>query len=76
VPIKGSTKPVEDKIDAVLCAYVGACWWLWATQRNRLYGNKEDGYIVVPNRPYPVNGPPDNRLHLGATGGFDKVRQP
>lgn len=48
VPRTGSTKPVEDKIDAVLCAYVGACWWTWATQRNRLYGDEESGYIVVP----------------------------
>ena len=53
VPRKNSTKPVEDKIDAVLCAYVGACWWTWATQRNRLYGDKEDGYIVVPCRTTP-----------------------
>jgi predicted RNase H-like nuclease len=62
VPRKGSTKPVEDKIDAVLCAYVGACWWIWAMQRNRVYGNTEDGYIVVPGRPFPVSGPPNN-LH-------------
>jgi predicted RNase H-like nuclease len=76
VPRKGSIKRVEDKIDAVLCAYVGACWWLWATQRNILYGNTEYGYIVVPSRPFPVNGPLENRLHLGATAGFDRVRQP
>jgi predicted RNase H-like nuclease len=48
VPRAGSTKPIEDKIDAVLCAYIGACWWRWATQRNRLYGDDENGYIVVP----------------------------
>ena len=45
----GSTKPVEDRIDAMLCAYVGACWWTWATQLNRLYGDEESGYIVVPH---------------------------
>jgi predicted RNase H-like nuclease len=48
VPKIGSTKPIEDKIDAVLCAYVGASWWLWAAQRNKLYGDDETGYIVVP----------------------------
>lgn len=48
VPRSGSTKPVEDQIDAVLCAYIGACWWLGAAERNRLYGNEETGYIVVP----------------------------
>jgi len=48
VPRTGSTKSLEDRIDAVLCAYIGARWWFWATQRNRLYGDEEHGYIVVP----------------------------
>jgi len=48
VPRSGNLKPTEDQIDAVLCAYVAAHWWFWATQRNRLYGTEEDGYIVVP----------------------------
>jgi predicted RNase H-like nuclease len=48
VPATGNIKPVEDKIDAVLCAYIGARWWRWATLGNRLYGSEEDGYIVVP----------------------------
>src|ERR1700693_3647037 len=30
VPGTGTIKPVEDKIDAVLCAYIGARWWRWA----------------------------------------------
>jgi predicted RNase H-like nuclease len=50
VPRTGSLKPTEDKIDAVLCAYIAAHWWRWSTQRNRLYGNKDTGYIVVPRR--------------------------
>jgi predicted RNase H-like nuclease len=48
VPRTGGIKCVEDKIDAVLCAYIGAHWWFWGTERNRLYGAKADGYIVVP----------------------------
>jgi predicted RNase H-like nuclease len=48
VPATGNIKPVEDKIDAVLCAYIGARWWLSARLRNKLYGNDVDGYIVVP----------------------------
>ncbi len=48
VPRTGSTKPVEDRIDAVLCAYIAAHWWHWGTLRNRLYGTEESGYIVVP----------------------------
>jgi predicted RNase H-like nuclease len=49
VPRTGNTKPVEDQIDAVLCAYIGAHWWIWATERNRLYGDEESGYIIVPS---------------------------
>ena len=49
IPRTGLLKPVEDRIDAILCAYIAAHWWLWARQRNRLYGTEEDGYIVVPN---------------------------
>ena len=51
VPAAGNTKPVEDQIDAVLCAYIGAHWWFWATLRNRLYGDDQTGYIVVPQLP-------------------------
>ena len=48
VPRAGSLKSVEDQMDAVLCAYVAAHWWFWGSQRNRRYGTKEEGYIVVP----------------------------
>ena len=51
VPGIGNLKPVEDKIDAVLCAFIAANWWWWTTQRNRLYGNEDSGYIVVPDPP-------------------------
>jgi predicted RNase H-like nuclease len=50
IPTTGNLKPTEDKIDAVLCAYIAAHWWLWSTQRNRLYGDQDNGYIVVPER--------------------------
>jgi predicted RNase H-like nuclease len=50
VPIAGNLKPVEDRIDAVLCAFIAAHWWFWATGRNRLYGTAGAGCIVVPER--------------------------
>jgi predicted RNase H-like nuclease len=50
VPKAGNLKPVEDQIDAVLCAFIAAHWWFWATQRNRVYGAAGAGYIVVPDR--------------------------
>jgi predicted RNase H-like nuclease len=49
VPVTGLIKPVEDQIDAVLCAFIAAHWWRWTTARNRLYGVVESGYIVVPH---------------------------
>jgi predicted RNase H-like nuclease len=56
VPNTGNLKPVEDQIDAVLCAYIAAHWWHWATQRNHVYGCGETGYIVVPERKEPSPG--------------------
>jgi predicted RNase H-like nuclease len=50
VPGVGSLKPLEDQIDAVMCAYIGAYWWFWGRQRSRLYGDEKSGYIVVPER--------------------------
>jgi len=50
VPIAGTLKPVEDQIDAVLCAFIAAHWWFWGTERNRLYGTAGAGHIVVPER--------------------------
>jgi predicted RNase H-like nuclease len=50
IPAAGNLKPVEDQIDAVLCAYIAAHWWFWATDRNAVYGTAEDGYIIVPGR--------------------------
>jgi predicted RNase H-like nuclease len=53
IPKAGNLKPVEDQIDAVLCAYIAAHWWFWGTRRNRVYGFGETGYIVVPDRERP-----------------------
>jgi predicted RNase H-like nuclease len=44
----GNLKPVEDQIDAVICAFVAARWWQWTTELNTLYGAQDSGYIVVP----------------------------
>ncbi|MGC4052394.1 MAG: DUF429 domain-containing protein [Paludibaculum sp.] len=48
IPETGPTKPVEDQIDAVLCAYIAAHWWWWGRARNTVYGSNEEGFIVVP----------------------------
>jgi predicted RNase H-like nuclease len=43
-------KETEDKLDSLICAYVGAYWWFWGTQRNQVLGDLDTGYIVIPQR--------------------------
>ncbi len=44
-------KDNEDKLDAILCAYIAYYYWFWGSERNRLFGDIEHGYIVVPFLP-------------------------
>jgi predicted RNase H-like nuclease len=51
IPHTGAAmKGIEDQMDAVTCAYVGAHWWHWGAERNLVCGSAEEGYIVVPHR--------------------------
>ena len=52
IPVAGgaSLKDTEDRLDAVTAAYVGAHWWYWGTDRNRVFGSAADGFIVIPKR--------------------------
>ncbi len=43
-----SLKDLEDRLDAVVCAYVGLYYWWWGKERCRVYGDKDTGYIVTP----------------------------
>ena len=43
-------KTTEDKLDSLICAYIGAYWWYWGQTKNLVLGNHATGYIVVPNR--------------------------
>ncbi|QCS50729.1 DUF429 domain-containing protein [Picosynechococcus sp. PCC 11901] len=46
---KGSDlKEIEDRIDALVCAYVGAYWWYWGQAKNQTLGDRHSGYIIVP----------------------------
>ncbi|ACB00236.1 MULTISPECIES: DUF429 domain-containing protein [Cyanophyceae] len=46
---KGSDlKEIEDRIDALVCAYVGAYWWYWGQAKNQTLGDHHSGYIIVP----------------------------
>ena len=43
-------KVVEDRLDAIICAYTAAYWWYWGLERNLVLGDESTGYIVVPKR--------------------------
>ena len=52
IPTKGvALKEIEDQLDSLICAYVGAYWWYWGTERNLVLGDRASGYIVVPLSP-------------------------
>jgi len=44
----GARKDVEDRLDAVVCAYTAAHYWWWGSARNRTFGDAESGFLVVP----------------------------
>jgi predicted RNase H-like nuclease len=46
--LRGDLKPVEDELDAVLCAYAAFHWSRHGLARNRILGDMEEGCIVVP----------------------------
>lgn len=49
LPFNGAAlKAVEDRLDSLICAYVGAYWWYWGLERNWVLGDITTGYIVVP----------------------------
>ena len=59
LPVSGSNLPkiptsvatlkaLEDQLDALLCAYIGAHWWYWGIERNLVFGHRTTGYIVIP----------------------------
>ena len=49
VPDGGAArKGVEDRLDAVICAYTAAHYWWWGPERNRVFGDGETGFLVVP----------------------------
>lgn len=51
IPTIGTAlKALEDKLDSLICAYVGAYWWYWGLERNIVLGDRLAGYIVIPKR--------------------------
>lgn len=49
------TKGNEDKIDSIVCAYVGYLWWAFGTSRSSMIGNPVTGYMVTPHTSEMLN---------------------
>lgn len=41
-------KHVEDRLDAIICAYTAANYWLYGSERSEVFGDAESGFLVVP----------------------------
>jgi predicted RNase H-like nuclease len=41
-------KGYEDRLDALVCAYIASWYWYWGEQRCRLYGSIDSGHIITP----------------------------
>lgn len=41
-------KGFEDRVDALLCAYMAAYYWRWRETRCQIYGDVKAGYIICP----------------------------
>lgn len=55
-------KRIEDQLDSLLCAYVAAYWWYWGTERNWVFGDRTQGYIIIPA---PLPRPKQNPAQAG-----------
>jgi predicted RNase H-like nuclease len=48
-PLRGAAlKGYEDRLDAVVCAYIAYWYWYWGAERCRMYGSIDEGHIIVP----------------------------
>ncbi len=41
-------KEYDDRLDAILCAYIAAYYWTWGTRCCAIFGTLGGGYIVTP----------------------------
>ncbi|HEV2615350.1 MAG TPA: DUF429 domain-containing protein [Candidatus Acidoferrales bacterium] len=42
-------KSNEDRLDAIVCAYIAYYYWFWGPRRAHLFGDVDSGYIIVPS---------------------------
>jgi predicted RNase H-like nuclease len=41
-------KGYEDRLDAIVCAYIALFYWAWGDSRCRIYGDVASGHVIVP----------------------------
>lgn len=41
-------KAHEDRLDAIVCAYLAYYYWFWGSDATYLFGDVDSGYIIVP----------------------------
>ncbi|HWP58916.1 MAG TPA: DUF429 domain-containing protein [Candidatus Acidoferrales bacterium] len=49
-------KALEDKIDALLCAYMALYFWRWGEEKCQVFGDVVTGYIIGPKIPRVQDG--------------------
>ena len=54
-------KGLEDRLDAVLCAYLTFYFWVWGERRCDIFGGLKEGYIIGPKRRGPADHPRQKR---------------
>jgi predicted RNase H-like nuclease len=65
-------KRYEDSLDAVFCAYLAWHCWRWGEAGNEVFGDVENGYIVVPRN---LRESEPQRAHSGRGHGIYPARQ-
>ena len=52
-PLRGRAhKDYEDRLDALVCAYVAFYYWYWGGARCTMYGSLAGGHIITPAPPH------------------------
>lgn len=44
-------KENEDKLDAIVCAYIAVLWWQHGIEQSSMLGSMTSGYIITPRTP-------------------------
>jgi predicted RNase H-like nuclease len=70
------TKDNENKVDAIICAYVAAFWWKYGTERSTMIGDIHSGYIVTPHNEHTLPLLKETfreRMNMGGTASSPQI---